>query len=242
MKKILVIGESCRDIFVYCDSRRLCPDIPVPVLSILNQTENPGMAKNVFRNIQSQIQDCDLFTNANWHQITKTRFVHENTNHMFFRVDSVDEIKRINLSQLDYNYDIVVISDYNKGYLSEEDIETICRNHQNVFVDTKKILGEWIKEAAYIKVNDFEYRHSEKEIRKSFRDKIIRTMGEDGCEFRGERFPVNKIEVKDSSGAGDTFMAGLVIKYFTTGDILESIRFANQCASKVVAQRGVTTL
>ena len=40
MKDILVIGESCRDIFIYCDAPRLCPDIPVPVLNITNQTEN----------------------------------------------------------------------------------------------------------------------------------------------------------------------------------------------------------
>ena len=29
---ILVIGESCRDVFIYCDANRLCPDVPVPVL------------------------------------------------------------------------------------------------------------------------------------------------------------------------------------------------------------------
>ena len=73
MKKILVIGESCRDIFVYCDAARLCPDIPVPVLNIRDQIENGGMAKNVQRNIQSHIPDCDLVTNSDWHRITKTR-------------------------------------------------------------------------------------------------------------------------------------------------------------------------
>ena len=31
MKSILVIGESSRDVFVYCDALRLCPDVPVPV-------------------------------------------------------------------------------------------------------------------------------------------------------------------------------------------------------------------
>ena len=49
MKKILVIGDSSRDVFVYCDAVRLCPDVPVPVLNILDQQENPGMAKNVYR-------------------------------------------------------------------------------------------------------------------------------------------------------------------------------------------------
>ena len=44
-KDILIIGESCRDIFVYCDCTRLCPDIPVPALKVLHQKENEGMAK-----------------------------------------------------------------------------------------------------------------------------------------------------------------------------------------------------
>ena len=30
MSGILVIGETCRDVFVYCDSNRLCPEAPVP--------------------------------------------------------------------------------------------------------------------------------------------------------------------------------------------------------------------
>jgi bifunctional ADP-heptose synthase (sugar kinase/adenylyltransferase) len=33
MSSILVIGETCRDVFVYCDSNRLCPEAPVPVLN-----------------------------------------------------------------------------------------------------------------------------------------------------------------------------------------------------------------
>lgn len=41
--KVLVIGETCRDLFVYCDSNRLCPEAPVPVLNIVDQRENPGM-------------------------------------------------------------------------------------------------------------------------------------------------------------------------------------------------------
>ena len=51
MKDFLVIGESCRDVFIYCDAVRLCPDIPVPVLNISHTHENTGMAKNVQDNI-----------------------------------------------------------------------------------------------------------------------------------------------------------------------------------------------
>jgi len=242
MKSILVIGESSRDVFVYCDALRLCPDVPVPVLNIKDQSENPGMAKNVHRNIQSLIKDCQILTNSNWYNVTKTRYVHENSNHMFFRVDTLHEISRIDMNKIDYDYEIIVISDYDKGFLKKEDIEEICSKHSNVFIDTKKILGSWAEKARFIKINDFEYKNSENYITETLSNKIIHTVGSDGCEFCGVNYPVDKVEVKDVSGAGDTFMAGLVVKYFETKDIEESIKFANKCASKVVRQKGVTVI
>lgn len=242
MKNILVIGESCRDVFVYCDALRLCPDVPVPVLNIRDQTDNPGMAKNVHRNIQSLIKKCDLLTNDDWYNITKTRYVHENSNHMFFRVDSSHKISRIDVSKINYNYEIIVISDYDKGFLFEDDIEEICKNHSNVFIDTKKVLGPWVNNAKFIKINDYEYKRSENFINKDIASKIIHTMGSEGCQYNGINYSVDKVEVKDVSGAGDTFLAGLVVKYYETKNINESINFANQCASKVVRQKGVTVL
>ena len=100
MKDILIIGESCRDIFVYCDALRLCPDVPVPVLNIIDQNENGGMAKNVQRNILNKINNCDIITNQDWMNVTKTRYVHKKTNHTFFRVDTPHNIDRINLEIL----------------------------------------------------------------------------------------------------------------------------------------------
>jgi len=239
--KILIIGDSCRDVFVYCDCTRLCPDAPVPVLNIVQQTENPGMAANVQRNIL-KYKKCDLHTNTKWWDITKTRYVHQNTNHMFMRVDSPSTILEINLDDLHLNYDLVVVSDYNKGFLSERDITYICEQHPCVFLDTKKILGSWASNAMYIKINDYEYRNSKSFITPNIQSKIIRTMGGDGCEFQGKRYPVSKAEVKDTSGAGDSFMAALCVKFLDTQDIYESIKFANFCASEVVKHRGVTTI
>ena len=122
MKDILIIGESCRDIFIYCDANRLCPDAPVPVLNIVNQTENGGMAKNVHRNILTRNNSCDILTNSDWINVTKTRYVHNSTNHMFFRVDTSHNIPRINIDEIDYNYKLIVISDYDKGFLSVDNI------------------------------------------------------------------------------------------------------------------------
>jgi D-beta-D-heptose 7-phosphate kinase/D-beta-D-heptose 1-phosphate adenosyltransferase len=239
MKNILIIGDSCRDIFVYCNALRLAPDFPVPILNIVNQTENPGMAKNVYRNIQ-MFNDCDIITNPNWQEVTKTRYVHEATNHMFVRVDNVVKIPRINLDKIAFDYKLIVISDYNKGFLDESDIEYICKRHPNVFVDTKKILGSWAENAKYIKINDYEYRNSKPYLTAALEELIICTKGADGCVFRNTNYPVEKVDVRDTSGAGDSFMAGLCVKYLQTENIVESIKFANRCASEVVKHRGVT--
>ena len=242
-KKILIIGESCKDVFVYCSTNRLAPDIPVPVLNILHQTENPGMAKNVQRNINKIFNNCSILTNNNWETITKTRYMHLDSNHMFIRVDSDhSKISKINLKDIDFNYDLIAISDYNKGFLNEQDIKYICDNHQNVFLDTKKKINDWASKAKIIKINNYEYNQSKDSMSKCILNKTIRTNGPEGCFFQGKQYPVNKIEVKDSSGAGDNFFAVLIISYIKTNNIEESIKFANICASKVVQEKGVTTI
>jgi D-glycero-beta-D-manno-heptose-7-phosphate kinase len=240
--KILVIGDSCRDVFIYCKTLRLCPDVPVPVLNILEQTENPGMARNVYRNIKNINGDCDILTNDNWYNITKTRYIDKNSNHMFFRVDSCDIIERIDLKNISFDYKIIVISDYDKGFLEKEDIEFIASNHNNVFLDTKKTLGDWAEKCRIIKINDFEYNKSKPFINDILESKIIHTAGAQGCFFNNKQFKVNKVEVKDSSGAGDSFMAALICNYIKTEDIVSSIKFANICASKVVQKKGVTVI
>lgn len=244
MKSILVIGDSCRDIFVYCETERLCPDIPVPVLNVINETENAGMAKNVQRNIQSFVKDCDIVTNDNWWNITKTRYMHERTNHMFFRIDAIQhEISRINVKDLSLNeYKIIVVSDYNKGFLTEDDIDCICSSHPLVFLDTKKNISNFAQHASYIKINNHEYKCSKSTLTPELENKIIVTTGDKGCLFRGKVYPVKKVQVWDLSGAGDSFMAGLVCKYYETNDIEVSIEFANQCACKVVQERGVNII
>ena len=243
-KSILVIGESCKDVFVYCNADRLCPDIPVPVLSVIHQTENGGMAQNVYKNIIQLIDDCYIITNNNWETITKTRYIHNDTNHMFIRIDSDHtKIPKLDLSSLNLNdYDLIAISDYNKGFLSESDIKYICDNHNNVFIDTKKILCDWINGAKIIKINNYEFINSKKYISSDMMKKLIHTKGSDGCYFNGKNYPVNKVEVKDSSGAGDRFFAALICKYLNTKNIEESIIFANTCASEVVKHKGVTTI
>lgn len=248
-KKILVIGESCMDTFIYCKANRLCPDVPVPVLNVVEEVRNRGMAMNLYDNLISlgfTYDNCKLWTQDKWDAVTKTRYVHLESNQTFIRVDKNEEkIKRINVKKLIpilKDYDIVVISDYNKGFLTQYDILTICENHDCVFIDTKKKLGMYLANAKYIKINTPEYNHSEEFINSypKIAAKIIRTDGEKGAYFNKKHFPSKKVEVRDVSGAGDSFLAGLVYQYAKRNKIEESIKFANKCAAKVIQKRGVS--
>lgn len=244
--KILIIGDSCMDSFSYCSADRLCPDLPVPVLIEREEVLNPGMAMNVKANLEALGSDCDIETNRQWTRVQKKRLVHKESNHTFLRIDSgAETIKRINFGKVLFsNYDIIGISDYDKGFLTYDDISYICSNHPLVFVDSKKKINECFANAFVIKINTPEYNASKQFIDSNpkIKSKVIKTAGSEGCYYNGKNFPVQQVEVRDLSGAGDTFFASLIHKYNQTKDLIESIKFSNTMASIVVQKKGVTTV
>ena len=244
--KILVIGDSCTDVFVYGEIERICPEAPVPVFKPTRKTENGGMAKNVVANLKALGCEVDLISNSN--NIKKIRYVDDKSNQMVMRVDENDKCRSINDNEYSYieklgkTFDAVIISDYCKGFLDEEDICFITDKCNNVFIDTKKQLGDW--DADYIKINDLEHRKNFEVIANcpKLKDKLIITQGPRGCFYNGKFFPTQEVPVKDVSGAGDTFLAGLVCEYVKTYNIEKSIKFAQKCTTKVVQKHGVSTI
>ncbi len=241
---ILVIGESCQDVFCYGEAFRLCPEAPAPVFNPVEEISSPGMAMNVRRNVVSLGQKCEIYTNNNWELVKKTRFVHKATNQMFIRVDENDEtITRCNVKDIPLgDYDLIIVSDYCKGFLLEEDIKYITEKHSCVFLDTKKRLGKWAESAKFIKINNFEYNNTKHTLTGRLKEKLIVTLGSRGCAYREQIFSVEKVEIKDVSGAGDTFLSALAVEYLKSKDIFSSIEFANQCATRIVQKRGVSIL
>ena len=156
--KILVIGDSCYDIFRYGTVTRLAPEAPVPVINPTHETSNPGMAGNVVKNIEALGHKVDFITNTT--DIKKIRYVCSKYSQLILRVDENDTCDRITQDVLDKiiwrEYDAVVVSDYCKGFLTEPDIEFICNQHKTVFLDTKKILGWYANNVKFIKINRFE--------------------------------------------------------------------------------------
>jgi D-beta-D-heptose 7-phosphate kinase/D-beta-D-heptose 1-phosphate adenosyltransferase len=247
---VLVVGDDGIDKFVYGTAVRLAPEAPVPVLNPVSETTNKGMAGNVVENLEA----LGLKTYFKHNNITpiKTRYVDDRSGQILLRVDSNDKVERIEKNELKHiadnkfkgiMMDAIIISDYDKGFLEEEDIEFICKNNSNVFIDTKKILGSWCKYASFIKINHVEYQRTEYTIHElDIEDKMIITLSSKGCQHKGKIYPVEKVQIKDVSGAGDTFLSGLVAEFILTKNIEKAIKFAQQCATVVVQKPGVTTV
>jgi bifunctional ADP-heptose synthase (sugar kinase/adenylyltransferase) len=247
MSKILVIGDSCTDIFKYGEVTRLAPEAPVPVIKPVKEKSNPGMAGNVVANLKALGANVEFLTNKT--EIRKVRYVCSKYNHLLLRVDENDTCERIELlDSISFNpdgFDAIIISDYCKGFLEEEDIEIISKSFEcPVFLDTKKILGKWAYGIDFIKINSLEYKNNKKVLDNDpiLNKKIIVTRGPSGCDYNGKNYPTTDVPVKDVSGAGDTFLSGLVTEYTKTKNISRAIKFAQKCTTVVIQKSGVSTI
>lgn len=236
--KILLIGDSCTDVYVKGDVERLSPEAPVPVLSNITQTEKQGMAANVKANFLALGCTVDFITNCP-EQITKTRYIDRRSNTQLLRVDKDANLKQYQLDKKDLNnYDAIVISDYHKGFVSYKLIEQI-RDQFNgpVFLDTKKTHLAKFRDI-YVKINEQEF-----DRRDSINNMLVVTLGERGAMYKTPDtetyFTAEPVEVTDVTGAGDTFLTGLTYLYLETRSIESAIEFANRASSITVQHLGV---
>jgi bifunctional ADP-heptose synthase (sugar kinase/adenylyltransferase) len=205
------------------------------------------MAGNVRQNLLAHDSSININLMTQSKVIKKTRYIDDKTNHMFLRVDegendidllvlTPEKIEDITKS------DLVIVSDYNKGFLTEEVLIQIGKVSKLSIIDTKKTISkDLIDSFTFIKLNEHEYQRN-RHISDKNKDKFIITLGMNGAKHNDTIFPSpSPKQTIDVSGAGDTFTAFFSLKYFETKNIAESITFANQMASIVVSKRGVAT-
>ena len=232
--KILLIGDSCTDVYVYGEVKRLNPEAPVPILEPHRESSTNGMAWNVYNNLLAF--DIEVYLLTNQEKITKTRYIDEKSNQQILRLDVEEEVKQLDYEMKDESYDALVISDYDKGFITQEKLfELVDWFDGPVFVDTKKTT---IPGNAYVKVNDIE----QKKLTNYNSDTLIITKGGEGTEYRGKLYPAEKVKVFDVVGAGDTFLAALTYGYLKYGSIEEAIPFANKAAAIAVSHTGTYVL
>jgi D-beta-D-heptose 7-phosphate kinase/D-beta-D-heptose 1-phosphate adenosyltransferase len=230
---VLLIGDSCIDEYFIGTCDRLSPEAPVPVMKINNYYTTQGMAANVKNNFARLGIEVDFITNDS--TITKTRYIDQRSGQHLLRVDNEPQFSEWSgrTARPLTDYDIIVISDYDKGFITYEQIEIIVKECScPIFIDTKKTnLARF--EGAFVKINNKEYG-----LAKTFCSNIITTMGDQGARYNGKIYPVPKVGLVDVCGAGDTFLAALVYQYLMTSSIEEAIMFANQAGAISVQHQG----
>ena len=232
--KVLLIGDSCTDEYVYGSCERLNPEAPVPILKFNRKETKKGMAWNVKENIESFGIEVYMITNQE--TITKTRYIDEKYNQQILRVDDEPDLKPMEYDLPDGHFDALVISDYDKGFLSNEKVFELVEWFDGpVFIDSKKT--KLPKESCFVKINDLEFSKLDNPS-----DNLIITRGSKGAEYQGKLYPGEKVDIFDAVGAGDTFLSALVYFYLKCGKIEEAIPYANKAAAIAVSNFGTYIL
>jgi len=169
------------------------------------------------------------------------------------------------LRSKDFEYDGVVISDYNKGVVSESlanQIIQIARKHSvPVVVDPKGEKGSKYTGATYITPNTNEFNmltglihissdhevvlHGQELIKKHNIEYVILTRSEKGMMLISNEghhhYPTKAIEVSDVTGAGDTIVAAVAFGMALGWDQDSIMNMANGAAGVVVSKVGTAT-
>ena len=152
------------------------------------------------------------------------------------RVDEEPLLEPMEYELPEDKFDALVISDYDKGFLTTEKIFELVEWFDGpVFIDSKKT--KLPKKDCFVKINDLEYSKLTKPAKN-----LIITRGSKGAEYRGKLYPGEKVDVFDAVGAGDTFLSALVYFYLKCGRIEEAIPYANKAAAIAVSNFGTHIL
>jgi len=151
--------------------------------------------------------------------------------------------------------DVVVISDYNKGFIQNDTIKKILKKTKLVFVDPKQ-KPDLYKGAYLVKPNMKEYENWNGQFSKKSALKFLKrnkwnwlliTDGSNGMHILNHKneyrhFKKGVSEVADTTGAGDAVMATLIYGYMHKLDMFESVNLACKVAAKSLGQKLIVAI
>ncbi len=237
----------------------------VSIASVVGDDENATWLKN---RLDSKDIDLSLvIIQKDRHTSKKTRIISSNQQIVRFDKESKDDISEesedIIISNLRDYYDIILLSDYAKGVLTDRLTKKLI-NFANekqiaVFVDPKgkdytKYNGATLitpnKNEAEMAtglsiLNDKSLKKVGLKLKKEHELKnVIITLGEEGMAIFGDEFkkiPTVAKEVYDVTGAGDTVLAALGYGVGVRMNLIDAAKFANFAAGVVVGKVGSAT-
>lgn len=225
--KVLVLGDFCYDATWLC-TERPNPETNAPCITILkSEPFSFGMAGNVMHGLEKLGFDTYYYFSDAIKTSIKNRYIDIKTRRQLARIDhdyeSFPASTDLIIERLDNLYpDAIVISDYCKGFITEEAIECVIDNSDcPIFVDTKKKdLQLFNHPRIVLKINTPEFLQAV-----NVPNGTIITRGAYGaqlyspskCLVHYEAYTPSSEGVVDVCGAGDAFLAGLVYGYVVAG-------------------------
>lgn len=235
--KILLVGDSCEDEYIYGRCEGISPEAPVPIMKFSRVETKAGMAGNVCLNLQAFGLDITFLTNSE--KITKTRFIDDRTNNQILQVDNDEKVKPLLLPVSTDNFDAVVISDYDKGYITESKLfELADSSNCPVFICSKKSFLP-NNENCFVIINENEYERLNSNL---YVDNLIIIKGSEGCIYKNTMYSSEKVDIFDRIGRDNIFISTLVYGYLKYNDIDKSLILANKAYSISGQQVGTYVL
>jgi len=240
----------------------------VDILSVIGDDKNANKLKKMLKKINININN--LIVEKNRKTSRKNRIIASNQHIIRYDKESKEniskdaELKLIEIfkSKIEF-YDIVILSDYGKGLLTENLTQSLISvgNEANikVLVDPKGFEYEKYKNAYLLTPNKKEAINAtniqiedkislEKAIRKLKKDYNLNislvTLSEGGIAIYDENLrikPTVAKEVYDVTGAGDTVIASIAFALACGYDIDKAVEFSNLSAGVVVGKIGSAT-
>tara|TARA_Y100001970_G_scaffold274392_1_gene374040 strand:- start:193 stop:1149 length:957 start_codon:yes stop_codon:yes gene_type:complete len=297
--KVLVVGDFMIDHYIIGESNRMSPEAPVPVVVPKEEYSIPGGAGNVAMNLKlmgADVTCVGCIGNDIWGEkllsilknqginTEKIEIIDDHPTTLKQRIYSdgkqvarLDTEKIINweidedTTDIAENYDVLILSDYNKGvlhnpnlFLTLIDVSQLSPDNrlESIIVDPKKDdfshydgvniitpnLDE-LQKATKMKIDDNEsiLKACKKLIEEYGIEYIVAKKGDKGITIVGEdnfvkHIKPHTVENPDVTGAGDTVIAALSIAYAKTNDIEFSAKFANAAAALAVSKAGTASV
>ena len=283
--KVLLIGDFMVDHYIIGTSNRISPEAPVPVVIPEKDYSIPGGAGNVAMNLSllgANVMCVGCIGNDIWgekllsilkNEGIKTKGIELIDDHPTTlkqriysdgkQVARLDTEKITNWqpnSELQQNYDIIILSDYNKGVLNNLWFD--ISNLDNVIVDPKKDSFNHYRGANIItpnlnelkKASDIDIKDDKsivnacnQLIKENNFNYIVAKKGDKGMTIVGannfvKHIQAHSVDNPDVTGAGDTVISALSLAYAQTKDIELSAKIANAAAAIVVGKIGTATV
>ena len=241
----------------------------VSIIGMLGEDKEAQIINNLLE--KENISNINIIKNKNFKTISKKRIFSNNI--PIARIDKENQNYKFNFTDEDISQiekqisscDIVILSDYNKGFLSEDLITIIIdiarSKNIRIIVDPKKMNFSSYKGANIITPNLKELQEAsgisienqkhlidicKKILNKYDFEHIVATKSEDGISIisKNEDHHIAGKLVKnpDVSGAGDTVIATLALGLSAGLDIYSSANIANIAAGLVVAKKGTSVV